>query len=106
MPFLDKNGPEFAVHWELTHPDPWCIKSRSVKLDFTFDTADEINAIMEQVRIRVSPWQLLYRRMKEAKGDGKLSDKMLKDLFGCAENSTGTAEDYTSKIPFSFKDAL
>ena len=47
---------------------------------------------MEQVRLRISPRQLLYRRMKEAIRDSELSDEVPKDLFGCAEESTVICE--------------
>ena len=106
VPFDNGRVPGFAVRGKLTHPGAWRAKRRSVKLDIIFDTADERNAIMEQVRIRVAPWELLYRRMKEAMRDGKLSGKVLKDLFGCAENSTGTAEDHASAKSFPFVDVL
>ena len=44
----------------------------------TPDTVDEMNELIDAVQIRISPWQLLYRRMKEVLLDEMLSDKMLK----------------------------
>ena len=106
MPFDNGRGSGLTVHGKLIHPGASRAKKCSVKSDIIFETADERNAIMEQVRIRVSPWQLLYRRMKEAIRNGKLSEKVLKDMFGSAENSLGTAEDHASAKSFPLVDAL
>ena len=38
--------------------------------------------------------------------DSELSDEVLKDLFGCTEESTETAEDHASKKSFLFADAF
>lgn len=44
----------FAEHGQLIHSRPWCAKICSIKLDITFDSADERNPIVEQMRIRSS----------------------------------------------------
>ena len=36
-----------------------------VRLVIASDTVDEMNSPMDAVRIRISPWQLVYRRIKE-----------------------------------------
>ena len=104
--FDNGRGSGLALHAKLMNSGAWRAKKRRVKLDIIFETADEKNAIIEQVRIRMSPWQLLYRRMKEAIRDGKLSWKMLKDMFGRAKNSPVTAEDHASAKSFPLVDAL
>ena len=56
--------------------------NRLVRLVVTSNTVDEINALMDAARIRVSPWLLLlYKRIKEVLEDEKLSGKALKALF-------------------------
>ena len=93
-PFDNRLGPGFIVHGKLKYPDKWCTRRCCVQFDIIFDTVVERNAVMEQVRIRKSPWQLLHRRMKEALHDSKLSDKVLKDLFNCFVKGTVTDEDH------------
>ena len=55
-----------------------------VRLVIASDTVDEMNPLMDAVRIQISPWQLVYRRVKEIFLDEKLSDKVLKVLLVCA----------------------
>ena len=55
-PFDNRLGPGFVVHGKLKYPDKYCTRRRFVQLDIIFDTADERNAVIEQVRIRKSPW--------------------------------------------------
>ena len=78
----------------------------SAKFDIIIDAADERDAIMEQMLLRISLRQLLYRRMKEAMRDSEPSDELLKDLFGCAEEGTETAEDQASEKSLPFADAF
>ena len=64
------------------------------RLVFTSDIVHERNALMDSlsVRIRISPWQLLYRRMKKVLLDENMADKVLKEQFVCAEKSSGPIE--------------
>ena len=42
-----------------------------------------MNPLMDAVRFRISPWQLMYRRIKEIFLDEKLSKKVLKVPLVC-----------------------
>ena len=106
VPFDNGSGSGLALHAKLINSGAWRANKRRVKLDIIFETADKKNATIEQVRIRMSPWQLLYRRLKEAIRVGKLSEKMFKDLFGRAKNSPVTAEDDASVKSFPLVDEL
>ena len=61
-------GPGFVVHGQLKHPDTWRTMRCYTQLDIIFDTFDEKNGVMEQVRIPNSPSQLLHRRTVEDRG--------------------------------------
>ena len=62
------------------------------RLDIIFDTVDENDAVMEEVRIRKSPWRLLHRRMKDTLSERNLSEKLLKSLLNCVGNSNVIVE--------------
>ena len=62
MLFDNGRGPGFAVHGKLAHL--LRAKRHSFKLNIILDAADGKDATMEQVRLCISPRQLLYRRMK------------------------------------------
>ena len=98
----DQLGPRFVVNGKLSGRDVSYIKSRHVQLVVISDTVGERNALMDAVRIRISPWQLLYKRTKEVLLDSKLSEKALKELFICVEKSNGIAEDPGHENPFAF----
>ena len=57
---------------------------------------------MDALRVRISPWQLLYRRIKEGLLDEKMCDKQLKALFVCAENSSGLVENFEHETSCTF----
>ena len=81
---------------KLSSRDMRLFMNHCVRLAVTSNTLDESNAVMDAVRIRISPCQqqlLLYRRMKEVLMDEKLSDKVLKALFVCAEKNFRPVEN-------------
>ena len=92
-------GPGFVVNAKLSGRDVSYIKSRHVQLVVISRTVDERNALMDAVRICMSPWQLLHKRMKELLIDRKLSDEALKELFNCVEKSNGIVEDPEREEP-------
>ena len=106
MSFDNWRCPRFPAHGKHTHLGASRAQRHSVKLDIIFDGADERKAIMEQVRLRISPRLLLYSPMKEAMRDSELSGEVLKDLFGCAEESNENAQDHASKKSFPPADAF
>ena len=55
-----------------------------VRLVIASDTVDEMNALMDAIRIRISPRQLVYIRIKEIFLDEKLSNELRKVLLVCA----------------------
>ena len=57
---------------------------------------------MDALRIRISQWQLLYRRMKAALLDEIVSDKQPKALFVCAEKSSGPVENFEHETSCTF----
>ena len=105
-PFDDQLGPGFVVNGKLSGRNVSLMKSRCVQLVVISDTVDERNALMDAVRIRMSPWQLLHKRMKEILLDTKLSGKALKALFVCAEKSNGTVKDHDHEEPSTFVETL
>ena len=92
-PFDNRSGHGFVVLGQLKYPDKWRTRRRRVQLHIIFVIVDERNAVMEQVRIRKSPWQLLHRWMKGTLLDSNLSDKVINDLLNCVGKSTATIED-------------
>ena len=61
---------------------------------------------MDALRIRMPPWQSLYKRRKEVLLDIKLSEKALKELFICVENSNGVVEDPEHEKPSTVVETM
>ena len=61
---------------------------------------------MNAVRIRISPWQLLYRRMKEVLLNEMLTNKVLKALFVCAQKSSGPVENCDHETSCTFDEVM
>ena len=105
-PFDGQLGPAFVVSGKLSGRNVSLVKNRRVQLVVISSSVDERNALMNVVRIRISPWQLLHRRMKELLLDARLSDKALKALFVTAEKSYGTILSCVHKEPSTFVEAV
>ena len=56
-----------------------------VQLVIATETVETRNALMGAVRIRISPWQLLYTRIKKVLLDEKMCDQALNALLPCAK---------------------
>ena len=82
-PIGDNAGRALVVPGKLWARDLQLFTNHYVRLVITSDTVDERNALMDAIRIRTSPCQLVYRRMKEVLLYQKLSDKVLKTLSVC-----------------------
>ena len=105
-PVDDQLGPGFVVNGKLSGRDFSFIKCSHEQLVVISDTVGERNALMDAVRIRISPWQLLYKRTKDVLLDSKLSDKALKELFVCVEKSNGIVEDLGHEKPSALVETI
>ena len=61
---------------------------------------------MDALRIRISPWQLLYERMKDVLLDEKVFDKALKAIFVRAEKSSGPVENSEHDTSCTFVEEM
>ena len=77
-----------------------------MRLVITSETGNESNELMDSGRIRISPWLLLYRRMKEVLLGEKLSGKLQKALIVRAEKSSGPIEDFEHKSSCTFEQEM
>ena len=102
MQIDEQLGPAFAVHGKLSGPDVSRVKSRHIRLVVICDSTEKRNALVDAVRILISPWQLLHKRMKEVLVDPNLSDKALKALSICTGKKSGTVEDHCRDEPSTF----
>ena len=105
-PIGDESGPAFVVAGKLSGPEVPRFMNRCVRLVIITETLGTRNALMDAVRIRISPWQLLYKRMKEVLIYGKLSDQALNGLFAYVEKSKRPVENYEHETSCTFAEAV
>ena len=73
-----------------------------VQLIIITETVETKNTLMDAMRTRISPLQLLHKRMKEVLIDEKFSDQALNGLFAFVEKSRRPVEnrDHESSCTF------
>ena len=82
----DSTGHAYVSPGELSGRNMRLCSNHYVRLVIAPDSVDEMNPQMDAVRIRISPWQLVYKRTKEIFLDENLSNKVLKVLLVCASD--------------------
>ena len=102
VPIDEQLGEAFAVHGKISGPGVSLLHNRPTRLVLICDSREKKNALMEAVRMLITPWQLLHIRMKEVMLDPELSAKELKALSICAEMKPGAAEHHSCEEPHAF----
>ena len=105
-PIENESGPAFVVSGKLS--GPWILPCMNgcVQLVIITEAVETRNALMDAVRIRISPWQLLHKRIEEILIDGKLSDQTLNALFACAEKSRRPIENSEHENSCTFVESV
>lgn len=63
--------------------------NRKAQLVLVADTIEMRNTMMNAVRMRIAPWQALYKQFK----DGLLCEPLLKSIIDLAENKAETDQE-------------
>ena len=82
-PIEGESGPAFVVPGKLSGSELPHFMNRCVQLVIITKLVETRNALMDAVRIRISPWQLLYKRMKEVIGNLREKRKGYLLMFRC-----------------------
>lgn len=99
----DGRGPAFIVPGTLS-PQKNRLSNKRVRkstegeLVVVANTVEERDALMNAVRIRICPWQVLYRRFKDELLDKTLSQEVLCAITGASKVKQNDGKDRTPRL--------
>ena len=105
-PIEEEAGPAFVVPGKLSGREVPFFMNHCVQLIIITETVETRNTLMDAVRTRISPWQLLHKRTKEVLIDGKYSDQTLNGLFACKDKSRRPVENRPHESSCAFVEGV